>query len=63
MYAEASPLWTPELQKAVGFQKGDDGIFYLTPTELQSLMPIVTVSLYKDDYEYSYIDVQSKSNE
>jgi hypothetical protein len=26
-------------------------------------MPVITTSLYKDNYEYSYIEVQSKSNE
>lgn len=63
MYSQSSPLWTPELKKAVGFQAGEDGIFYLNPTQLQSIMPCVAVSYYKDDYEYSYIQLQSKSNE
>lgn len=26
-------------------------------------MPCVATSLYRDDYEYSYIEVESKSNE
>lgn len=62
MYSESSTLWTPQLKQAVGFSQGDDGIFYLNPTELHTLMPVVTVSYYRDDYEYSHIEVNSKSN-
>lgn len=47
----------------MGFQPGDDGVFYLNPTELHSLMPCVTVSYYRDSYEYSWLEITSKSNE
>jgi hypothetical protein len=63
MYSESSSLWTPELQKAVGFKKGDDGVFFLTGIELHTTMPTITISLYKDSYEYSWLEIFSKSNE
>jgi hypothetical protein len=50
MYSDSSSLWTPKLENAVGFQKGDDGIFFMNPIELQTTMPFITTSLYKDDY-------------
>jgi hypothetical protein len=48
MYSESSSLWTPELKNAVGYQKGDDGMFFVNPTELQCVLPIITISYYKD---------------
>lgn len=63
MYSETSTLWTPELKRAVGFSAGEDGIFFLTPTELQSTMPCIAVSMCRDDYEYSYVEMNSKSSE
>jgi hypothetical protein len=63
MYSESSSLWTPELQKAVTFKKGDDGVFFLTDIELQTTMPAITASLYKDSHEYSWVEIFSRSNE
>lgn len=62
MYSENSTLWTPQMKKAVGFKTGDDGQFYLTPTQLHQLMPYISISLFRDNYEYSYTDINSKSN-
>ncbi len=63
MYSETSNLWTPELKKAVGFSTGEDGIFFLTATELHTTMPCITISMFRDDYEYSYVEMHSKSSE
>lgn len=61
-FADNSPLWTDELKKKVGYTNADDGLFCMTVQDFKKCFEFISICIYHEGWEYSYIEVESDPN-
>lgn len=62
-YGSNSSLCTAEFKKKVGYVDKDDGIFFISESELLKGFCFYSISHIKPQYHYSYLQFCSKKNE
>ena len=60
-YSAKSSFWTPELKKEVGFVDADDGVFYLSESELLEAFIYYSVCFTRLNNKYSYVPFKTKN--
>jgi calpain-15 len=57
-WSDNSPLWTPELKRALGWQNVDDGTFWMRLEDFQDWFTSVTICRVNDSFKYNAVLVK-----